>query len=105
MTAANYGRSFLAFGVPALEHIQKHRFFHVLRHAQNIHGKFRFATHSVHIAEGISCGNLTVKVRIIYNRREYVHSLNQSCIIINLVYGGIIAGIKSDQKVWIIEFR
>ena len=104
MPAGNHGACFRHFGIPALQDTSDLGRRQAVGEAQQVHGMSGPAPHGINIGKSIGRGYLSKKIRIIHHRREKIYRLNQSQLIADPVYAGIIAAVKAYQQIGITEF-
>jgi hypothetical protein len=84
---------------PAANDLLQQRRVAVFREAHNGKRRNRASAHGIDIAQRISGGNLTVKIRVVHNGREKIHGLHQGEIFGDQIHPGVVVGVEPNENV------
>ncbi len=85
---------------PPLKNLPEYRHIHCLcREADNIHCRKRSSSHCIDVAQGIRNGYLAECVRIIYDRREKIHRLDDSQVVAQFIDSRVLRMLHPDDQI------
>ena len=101
MAAGDDGPGIVGRVIAASKNLPDGFFRHTLCGAKDIQRQFGFASHSIHIAEGIGSGDFAVKIGIVHDGREEVGGLDQGGVVVEDIDAGVVALVIAHDEPWV----